>query len=186
MKQKVYSLAIGLIELLLVIALVAVMVLVSVRYYSSASASQKVSAAVNMFAEVKSAVENYSLNNNNTITDTSGNTVTIATLVAQGYLPQAYALGSGSSAQQQASLHSNPYYGTVNISQTSSGLLELAMTNVPNSDCASIVNQLQSTLNSKLGESATADCSGDSSSGTGSSPSDGTSGVGTVTVDYVY
>jgi len=138
---------IGLLEIMLVFAVIAVIAITSIRYYSSAQQSQKVNQAVDQFGEVKGAFENYLTDHNND----PGNVkdYQIYNLVQQGYLPDAY--GQTKNAANQ----SNPYGGSITLLAVL-GKLTISMDGIPQGTCDPIVNRLKSTMNQSLGERASA------------------------------
>lgn len=91
---------IGILELMLVIALMAGIVMVAVRYYESANASQVLNDAADQVSAVRSGVTNYHNDYPNSATLPN-----IQTLVNTGYLPATF--GSGQTA--------NPWGGPINV-----------------------------------------------------------------------
>ncbi|MAZ39536.1 MAG: hypothetical protein CMF49_05390 [Legionellales bacterium] len=161
MKIFKHQKAIGLIEVMLVFAVVAVASIASIRYYSNAQAAQKINDTVNQYGEVKSAFENYLVDNNNN-GGTGKTTVQVYTLVSDGYLPDSY----GTTAAQTTK--ANPYGGGI-LLDVESGMLNIYFQGLPNAACGQIVNRLLSTMNTTLGENAVSVCSAESSPGQGGS-----------------
>ena len=121
---------IGLLELMLSLAIIAILLIMATRYYQSASVSNKINTAVDMFAGVQGAMESYSIDNN-------ASEATIDELVQSGYLPPSYGNGEGA----------NPFGGDVTLTP-GSGVYTIAMDNVPieGDVCEKLAARVDSTI----------------------------------------
>jgi len=165
--------AIGLIEIMLVLVVVAIMAIASIKYYTSTQAAQKVNDAVQIFGEVRSAFNNYLVDNNNSPYTTGTTVVQVSDLYSDGYLPDTYqgcqsqsgtdsgtnsGTDSGSGDDTSSGGGCFPYGGYITLS-VSSGLITIKMNGIPGNDCEPIANRLQSTMNTNLGETTAKNCS---------------------------
>lgn len=108
-KQKLLSKAIGLLELMLALAIISIIMIMATRYYSSASASQKIQAAVDQINVVKSAVQNVSVG------QVSGTIPTMGQLVQLGLIPHNFV----NSADATSAI--NPWGGSLTIIGANTG-----------------------------------------------------------------
>lgn len=128
------SLGIGLLELMLSLAIIAVLLIMATRYYSSASNSQKITAATGMINAVKAAAASY-LGGNATA---YASNVSIANLVSAGYLPSSFVAGSNGNSST-----TNPWNESVGVTATASTITITMAT--PSSDiCGQLQQQVQS------------------------------------------
>lgn len=141
---------IGLLEMMLVLAIIAVLLLVSVRYYGNANAEQEANTLVNSYSTVKSAVQTYLANNPGANVPTS-----INPLVTGGYLPDIYltTVGSGASAKKASK---NIWGGDITISSNADGTFSITQTLIPQAVCTMAYGQLKSTINTNLNENVSA------------------------------
>ena len=143
---------VSLIELMLALAIIAIILVIATRYFARANLSQQVSNATDQVMGVRAAANSY-LNDQKT-----ANTLTIATLVAAGYLPKGYGGTDGSGAG------GNPWNGNITIGYGSTGAgtgtlatrsFTIGLTNIPVGACGPLEQKLDQNMNSTLGESVT-------------------------------
>jgi type II secretory pathway pseudopilin PulG len=140
---------IGLLELMLSLAIIAILLIMATRYYQSASNSQKVSQAVDMFAAMKGAAQNY----HNSQGSTGVYASSVAELVGKGYLPASY-LDGGTYSSSATSKVSSPWNTAISISGAS-GQATVSMVVPDVQSCEQVVNKLAATISSAAGESIT-------------------------------
>ena len=119
---------IGLLELMLSLAIIAILLIMATRYYQSASESNKINQAVDMFSAINGAVQNYKLDS-----DPLG--VNVAALTDGGYLPPNY--GSGTV--------NNPWGGSVQVA-VSGTTVTITMEGVPPSSSPKVTNRVDQTI----------------------------------------
>lgn len=153
---------IGLLELMLSLAIIAILLIMATRYYQSAHQNQLVSQGVDMFGAIQGAVQTYRVDNPN------ASDLTVAKLVAQGYLPNSY--GSGNTA--------NPWGGQITLT-IGSGTLKVEMTGVPSGSDKLLGNRVNDTI-SKTGAGSYGACGGTG----GNCPTGCTGADGTVCALY--
>ncbi len=149
---------IGLLELMLSLAIIAILLVMAIRYYQSASNSQKVTQALDMFNAVKSGAKNY-------FTTTHSVNVSMSSLVSGGYLPSSY-LDKGSTT---SSAHVSPWGTAFTITGSGGGTggsgvqFTVTMDAVPLDSCTQIVSRIKGTLSTASGEkvSPDSDCKSD-------------------------
>ncbi|MFN7097283.1 MAG: type II secretion system protein [Gammaproteobacteria bacterium] len=168
LKKWQRSFGIGLLELMLALSVIAIMLVVSVRYYSSANMQQEATSLVNGFSTIHSAVENYMADN-----PTAG-VPTMPLLIQDGYLPNTFGTVTGN----KAIVNNNPWGGTITVNG-SNNMFTVVQTGIPGEVCNAAYGQLQSTLNTSLGETVVAKASS-STGGTTSGTSGGTGGTTTA------
>lgn len=162
--KKKQRAAIGLIEIMLVLALTALIFVMSVRYYSSAVGSEKINETANIVGEVLSAIENY-LNNtgncqfelqNEVCPPSKGTSIDIVYLTEQGYLPNSYVITTTDPSTQKTTTvaASNPFGGDTTFNFNTSDFITIQETGLPVDVCTIIAGRLTSTMNTSLGESA--------------------------------
>lgn len=142
---------IGLLELMLSLAIIAVLLIMATRYYSSASASQKIQAAVDQINATRSAVQNAAAG-----ISTSSSSATIGDLVAAGYLPLSFVAGvSNASAAAGMSSGVTPWGGSISIGNFSTKTFDITM-DTPNSQTCTAV---QNKINATAAQGSAASCS---------------------------
>lgn len=145
-KQSIYLLnkGIGLLELMLSLAIIAILLIMATRYYQSASNSQRVSQALDMFSAIKGAAKTY-------YTSVSPNALptTIGELVKGGYLPTSYE-DSGAST----TTHISPW-GTAVTYTPAGSTFTVEMTMPDNATCIQVYNRLENIISTAAGESVT-------------------------------
>lgn len=163
---------IGLLELMLALALMAIVMLVTVRYYSNAKAKQEATTLVDSFSTLRSAAENY-LANNPLVTPPTTNGIN--TLISQGYLPASFGSVSGNTV----TVNKNTWGGTVSVNfPANTTQVQVVQTQIPAGVCNMALGQIQATLNTTAGESATP------ANSQGNASSCGSNGITTLTVNY--
>lgn len=152
MRCKHYlSKGIGLLELMLSLAIIAILLIMATRYYQSASDSQKISQAVDMFAALKGAAKNYYHSQTPPTYATS-----VAQLVAAGYLPASYLDNDQSGA---ASSNASPWNTSIAVAG-GAGFVTVTM-HIPSGNiCNQVLSRLNSTLSTAAGEKAVTACTG--------------------------
>ncbi|MBX9705585.1 MAG: hypothetical protein K2Q14_03770 [Gammaproteobacteria bacterium] len=138
---------IGLLELMLSLAIIAILLIMATRYYQSASANQKINQAVDMYAAIKGAANNYYHSQSTTGTYAS----TIAELVMAGYLPTSY-LDNDTATASGTSTISSPWNSAMSVSG-GGGQITVTMTVPDTSTCQQMVNRLMATISTAAGES---------------------------------
>ncbi|MFN7097281.1 MAG: Tfp pilus assembly protein FimT/FimU [Gammaproteobacteria bacterium] len=141
---------IGLLELMLSLAIIAILLIMATRYYQSASSGQKISEATDMYAAVKSAVNNYFNNTNNTFPTGSN---PIGPLVQNDYLPDSYLDGNKTSSTATSN-YVNPWGGELTVGRIgTTNMFYVGMTNIPDQlTCNQVVNRIATTLLPANGE----------------------------------
>lgn len=147
---------IGLLELMLSLAIIAILLIMATRYYQSASSSQKVSQAVDMFAALKSAAQNY----HNSQGQTGDYASKVGQLVVAGYLPASY-LDGGPSAPTSASPSavSSPWGTAIGVSGAN-GQATITMAIPDAQPCTQVQNKLKATVSTAAGETVGGACPG--------------------------
>jgi type II secretory pathway pseudopilin PulG len=139
---------IGLLEMMLVLAIIAVLLLVSVRYYGNANAEQEANALVNSYNTIKSAVQTYLANN-------PGSSVpTMTVLVSGGYLPDTYLTTTGS-GNDTKKVSLNIWGGNITITSAVDGTFSITQAAIPQAVCTMSYGQLKNSINTNLNESIT-------------------------------
>ncbi len=121
---------IGLLELMLSLAIIAILLIMATRYYQSASVSNKINTAVDMFAGVQGAMESYAIDND-------PEDATIEELSTKGFLPPSYGDGDGV----------NPFGGKIELTPAS-GYYTITMDEVPGEGgvCEKLASRVNSTI----------------------------------------
>lgn len=138
--KRTYKSMIGvtLLEIMLVLAIAALVIVMSIRFYQSASASNKVNAAVNQIQGIMAAVENYA--------NANGGSYTFTNATLAPYLP-----GGGSSGTL-----TNPWGVPVTVSGTAGSATYTIVyaSAVGVNECTALTGVLRSNTKLSLG----ADC----------------------------
>lgn len=148
--SKKRSLGIGLLELMLSLAIIAVLLIMATRYYSSASNSQKITAATGMINAIKAAAASYLSGYPAGVTS-----LTLTTLVNGGYLPSTFISGSNGSGAT-----TNPWGNSISISKITPQNITISVTTPDNGVCQQLQQQVISS-STAVGTAGTAiGCSG--------------------------
>lgn len=138
---------IGLLELMLSLAIIAILLIMATRYYQSASASQKLSQAVDMYAAIKGAANNYY----NSQSQSGQYADTIAELVMAGYLPPSYLDNDVASSGGKSTI-SSPWNSAISVGG-SGGQITVGMVVPDQPTCQQLVGRLIATVSTAAGES---------------------------------
>lgn len=119
---------IGLLELMLVLAIISVMTVAAVRYFSIVSASSRIEQAMEMVSAIRAAGERWKVGNDDYTS------ASISEFVARGFLPSVY------------SNITTPWGGTISATKnTDPAKLDIKFIGVPTkADCSNLVNRIQS------------------------------------------
>jgi type II secretory pathway pseudopilin PulG len=132
---------IGLLELMLSLAIIAILLIMATRYYQSASNSQRVSQALDMFSAIKGAVKTY-------YTSSSPNALpqTIGDLVSGGYLPTSYQDAGASTTS-----HISPW-GTNVVYTPAGSTFTVSMIMPDTATCTQVANRVANIISAAAGE----------------------------------